>query len=151
MKRAASTAAMTVALTFSFGAMAATDEIDPRLRAANEAEVRAFLAADSSGLTSLWADTFVVNNPFGKLVTGPQVAAMVTSGGLRFSSLTRSIDYAHSYGDITILAGTETCGWAGKIPLAGQVSEVRFTSVWRRSQEGRWLEVARHADILPRH
>ena len=149
MKRVAAAATLIVALTLTFAATAATVEIDPGLRAANDAEVRAFLAADSSGLNALWADTFVVNNPFGKLVTGPQVAAMVTSGGLRFSSLTRSIAYAHDYGDITILAGTETCGWAGKSPLAGQVSEVRFTSVWRRSQKGRWLEVARHADILP--
>jgi ketosteroid isomerase-like protein len=131
--------------------MAVAEEVDPGLRAANDAEVRAFLAADAKGLDSLWADTFVVNNPLRKFVTGPQVLSMVSSGLLRFASLTRSIDYAHAYGDITILAGTETCGWAGKFPLAGQTSKVRFTAVWRRSPGGRWLEVARHADILPDH
>ncbi|MEO8811546.1 MAG: nuclear transport factor 2 family protein [Caulobacteraceae bacterium] len=149
MQRIAAAVALTLALTLSSSATAAADGVDPGLRAANDAEVRAFLAADAKGLSSLWADTFVVNNPLHKFVTGSQVLAMVTSGRLRFTSLTRSIDYAHAYGDITILAGTETCGWAGKVPLAGQISEVRFTSVWRRFPDGRWLEVARHADILP--
>ena len=149
MKRLVAAAALTVALATSSRVMAAPDGLEPGLRGANDAEVRAFLAADAQGLSSLWADTFVVNNPLGKFVTGPQVVAMVTSGGLRFSSLTRSIDYAHDYGDITILAGIETCVWAGKSPLAGQSSTIRFTSVWRRAEGGKWLEIARHADILP--
>jgi ketosteroid isomerase-like protein len=144
-------AAVVLALTLGWasGATAAVDELDSGLQAANDAEVNAFLAADTKALTSLWADTFVVNNPLGKFVAGPQVLGMVSSGMLRFASFTRSIDYAHSYGDVAILAGIETCGWAGRFPLAGQVSHVRFTSVWRRSSDGKWLEVARHADILP--
>jgi hypothetical protein len=73
----------------------------------------------------------------------------VSSGFLRSASFTRSIDYARSHGDITILAGTETRGWAGKFSLAGQISQVCFTSVWRRSPDARRLEVARHADIVP--
>lgn len=151
MQLIATAVTLTAALTLSSGAAAAVARIDPALQAANDAEVRAFLAADAKGLSSLWADTFVVNNPLRKFVTGPQVVAMVQSGVLRFASLTRSIDYAQAYGNITILAGTETCGWSGKFPLAGKTSEVRFTSVWRRSRNGRWLEVARHADILPDH
>lgn len=149
MRTLAAAVALTWALTLSSTATAAAEGIDPGLRAANDAEVRAFLAADAKALSALWADTFVVNNPLRKFVTGPQVIAMVTSGALRFATFTRSIDYAHAYGDITILAGTERCGWAGKFPLAGQTSVVRFTSVWRRARNGKWLEVARHADILP--
>jgi hypothetical protein len=149
VQRPAAISALTLALGVSFSAIAAPVALEPSLRSANDAEVLAFLAADARGLRSLWAETFVVNNPLGKFVTGPQVVAMVSSGGLRFSTLTRSIDYAHQYGDITILAGTETCGWAGKFPLAGKTSTVRFTSIWQHSRDGKWLEVARHADILP--
>lgn len=149
MQRIAAAVALTMTLSLTCGVKAAVEEIAPGLRAASDAEVRAFLAADAKGLSSLWDDTFVVNNPLGRFVTGPQVASMVTSGMLRFTSLTRSIDYTHAYGDIAILAGTETCGWAGKFPLAGKISTVRFTSVWRHSADERWLEVARHADILP--
>lgn len=149
MQSVAAAIAITLMLSLSCSAAAATEEMAPGLQAANAAEVRAFLAADAKGLNSLWDDTFVVNNPLGKFVTGPQVAAMVTAGVLRFTSLTRSIDYTHAYGDITIVAGTENCGWAGKFPLAGQTSKVRFTAVWRHSLDGKWLEVARHADIVP--
>ncbi len=151
MQRVAAAAALPLILSLSCSVAAATEEMPSGLQAANDAEVLAFLAADTRGLTSLWDDTFVVNNPLGKFVTGPQVASMVTSGVLRFTSLTRSIDYTHAYGDITILAGTETCGWGGKLPLAGQISKVRFTAIWRHVPDGRWLEIARHADILRDH
>ncbi|QYE33370.1 nuclear transport factor 2 family protein (plasmid) [Polymorphobacter sp. PAMC 29334] len=149
MQRVAAAIAMTMMLSLSCSVAAATEEMASGLQAANDAEVRAFLAADAKGLSSLWDDTFVVNNPLGKFVTGPPVAAMVTVGVLRFTSLTRSIDYTHAYGDITILAGTENCGWAGKFSLAGQTSKVRFIAVWRHLYNGKWLEVARHADIVP--
>lgn len=148
MRRVAAAVSLTAMLSLSCGARAATEEMTSGLQAANDAEVRAFLAADAKGLGSLWDDTFVVNNPLGRFVTGAQVEAMVASGALRFTSLTRSIEYTHAYGNITIVAGTESCEWAGKSPLAGQTTKVRFTAVWRQLSDGKWLEVARHADII---
>lgn len=148
---AAAMVSAALAIASPSGALAAVEGLDPALQAASDAEVRDFLAADDKGLASLWADTFVVNNPLRRFVTGGQVLGMVSSGGLRFAAFTRTIDYAHTYGDMAILAGSETCTWAGKFPLAGQTSHLRFTAVWRRSPSGEWREVARHADILPDH
>jgi hypothetical protein len=52
------------------------------------------------------------------------------------------------YGDTVIVAGNETVLWGGKMPTAGKTERLRFTAVWMK-QNGRWQEVARHANIIP--
>ena len=42
---------------------------------------------------------------------------------------------------------SETVVWAGKMPNAGKTSHLRFTGIWMR-QDGRWREIARHANII---
>ena len=118
------------------------------LRAASAREVAEFMAADTKGLADLWADTFVVNNPLNQLVTKPQVLGMVDSGMLRFTRYERTIEYVHAYGDIAVVAGAETVVWAGRMPLAGQQSHLRYMAVWRRGPGG-WREVARQANVIP--
>jgi hypothetical protein len=44
--------------------------------------------------------------------------------------------------------GAETVVWAGKMPMAGKTSHLRFTAIWMRKGAG-WQEVARHANIIP--
>ncbi len=118
------------------------------LRAVNAREVADFMSADAQGLEGLWADSFVVTNPLNQFVTKSQVVGMVSSGVIRFASYDRKIEYVRTYGDIAIVAGAEMVVWAGKMPMAGQSSHLRFTAVWQRSKTG-WREVARHANIIP--
>ncbi len=63
-------------------------------------------------------------------------------------SYERRIEYAHVYGETVILAGSETVVWGGRMPIAGKAQQLRFTAVWMK-QQGRWQEVARHANIVP--
>jgi len=72
---------------------------------------------------------------------------MIESGNLAVSSLDRQIEYVHVYRDTVIVAGSETAVWAGRMPIAGQTSHLRITSIWMK-QGGRWQEVARHANIM---
>ena len=131
--------------------VAASPEADESgLRDANAREVAAFMAVDAKALDAVWADGMVVTNPLNQFVTKSQVLGMVGSGVLRFASYDRKIEYIRTYGDIAIVAGAETVGWAGKMPMAGQSSHLRFTAVWQRSGSG-WREVARHANIIPGH
>jgi hypothetical protein len=118
------------------------------LRAANAQEVRGLLATDAKALGDLWADTLVVTNPFNQLVNRAQVLNLVASGVLAFSGYDRRIEYVHAYGDLAVVAGAEDVVWAGKVPLAGKTSHLRFTALWRRRGAG-WVEVARHANIIP--
>ncbi len=118
------------------------------IRAANAAEVSAILSGDQARLGALWADGFVVTNPFNTFVHKPQVMALMTSGVFRFSALERTIEYIHDYGDFAVVAGAETGVWAGKSPMTGKQSHFRFTAVWRHDAGG-WVEIARHANIVP--
>jgi ketosteroid isomerase-like protein len=143
-----SRAAVLLAASLVAGAARSAPGVDAEIRAVNAAEVRDFLTADAPALASLWADTFVVTNPLNRFVTKADVLGMVGSGMLRFSAYERSIEYVRAYGDIAVVAGAETVGWGGRMPLAGTSSHLRFTAVWRRTGDG-WREIARHANIVP--
>ena len=100
-------------------------------------------------MAQLWSDEFVVTNPFNQFLNKQQVLALVNSGTLAFSAYQRDIAYAHAYGRVVIVAGSETVVWAGKSPLAGQTSLLRYTAVWARHGDT-WQEVARHASMVAR-
>ncbi len=121
---------------------------DQEVRRLSAAELEAFLHKDPKSLASLWSDDFVVTNPLNKFVNKKQVLGMVESGFLVITSYDRQVEYARVYGDTVILAGSETVVWGGKMPNAGKTEHLRFTAIWMK-QDGRWQEVARHANILP--
>lgn len=120
---------------------------DSAVRALNAKEVRDFVMGDAGGLERLWADSFVVTNPLNQFVTKTQVLQMVDSGMLRFASYDRQVEYVRFYGNIAIVAGAETVVWAGKMPMAGKLSHLRFTAVWQLSGSD-WREIARHANVV---
>ena len=111
-------------------------------------ETDAFLHRDHDKLATLWSDDLVVTNPLNKLVSKREVLDMVHSGFLVITQYSRQIEYARQYDDIVILAGNEEVQWGGRMPKAGQVQQLRFTAVWKK-QQGRWQEIARHANIVP--
>jgi ketosteroid isomerase-like protein len=126
----------------------ADSQAEQQVRQASDEEVRAFLHKDARTIAQLWSDDFVVTNPLNKFVTKQQVLGMVESGFLVITSNERRIEYAHVYGDVVILAGSETVVWGGKMPNAGKTEQLRFTAIWMK-QQGRFREVARHANIVP--
>lgn len=121
---------------------------EAELRGLNVAEVAAFLHNDPAAMAQLWSDDFVVTNPLNKFVTKEQVLGMVRSGVLVITSYDRQIEYVRVYGDTAVVAGSEAVVWAGKMPNAGKSEHLRFTGLWMQ-QQGRWQEVARHANIVP--
>ncbi len=118
------------------------------VRKLNSEEVDAFLHNDPKTMASIWSDDLVVTNPLNKLVNKQQVLGMVTSGFLVITSYDRRIEYVRVYGDTVIVAGSETVMWGGKMPNAGKTEHLRFTGIWMK-QNGRWQEIARHANIVP--
>ena len=123
-------------------------QAEQAVRQASDQEVQAFLHKDPKAMAQLWSDDLVVTNPLNKFVTKQQVLGMVQSGFLVITSYDRGIEYARVYGDTVILAGRETVVWGGKMPNAGKTEQLRFTAIWMK-QQGRWQEVARHANIVP--
>jgi ketosteroid isomerase-like protein len=121
---------------------------EQEIRRLNTDEVNAFLHNDPKEMARLWSDDFVVTNPLNRFVNKQQVLGMVTSGFLIITSYERQIEYLHLYGDTAIVAGNETVVWGGKMPNAGKTEHLRFTAIWMK-QQGRWQQVARHANIIP--
>ena len=121
---------------------------EEEIRQLSAAEVEAFLKRDTAAMGRLWSDDFVVTNPLNQFVTKKQVLGMVESGFLIIKSFDRQLDYVKVYGDTAIVAGRETVVWGGKMPNAGRAEHLRITAVWMR-QQGRWLQVARHANVVP--
>jgi ketosteroid isomerase-like protein len=132
------------------GPPAAGDEklAEEQVRKLNQEEVEAFLHNDPTTMARLWSDDFVVTNPLNKLVTKTQVLGMVNSGVLVITSFQRTVEYVRVYGDTVIVAGSEAVVWGGKMPNAGRAEHLRFTAVWMKHQ-GRFQQVARHANIVP--
>ena len=128
-------------------ARADTAKEEAEIRKVNAQEVLALLASDRKTLKKLWHDDFHVTNPFNKFIDKKQVLDMVEEGMLAFSSLDRNVEYVRFYGDVAVVAGSETAVWAGKMPMAGKATMIRFTSVWV-DKGSTWEEVARHASIV---
>ncbi len=129
-------------------ASAAPGGAEEEVRKANVEEVEAFLHRDPKAMAQLWSDDFVVTNPLNKFVTKAQVIGMVSSGFLVITSYDRKIEYIKFYGETAIVAGAETVVWGGKMPNAGKTEHLRFTGIWMK-QQGRWQQVARHANVVP--
>ena len=121
--------------------------VQAELRRLNAREVEALLRNDLGTLRSLWSSDFVVTNPLNEFVHKREVIGLIESNILAFTSYDRQLEYVRIYGDTAIVAGRETVVWAGKMPNAGKTSHLRFTAVWMK-QDGRWQEVARHANIV---
>ena len=142
------TLTLTAAQAQSTAAAATGAQAEAEVRRLSDEEVQAFLGRDASALARLWSDDFVVTNPLNQLVTKPQVLGMVQAGVLIITSFDRQIDYLKVYGDTVVLAGRETVLWGGKMPNAGRTQHLRITAVWMK-QQGRWQQVARHANVVP--
>jgi uncharacterized protein (TIGR02246 family) len=111
-------------------------------------EVQAFLRRDAAAMARLWSDDFVVTNPLNRFLTKRQVLETVESGVLVITSFDRQVEYVKVYGDTVVLAGRETVLWGGKMPNAGRTEQLRITAIWM-NQQGRWQQVARHANVVP--
>jgi hypothetical protein len=121
---------------------------EAEVRRVNAKEVEAFLGKDSSTMEQLWSSDFVVTNPLNKFVTKRQVLGMVKSGVLVITSYDRQIEYLRVYNEVAIVAGNETVVWGGRMPNVGKTEHLRFTGIWMK-QQGRWQQVARHANVVP--
>jgi uncharacterized protein (TIGR02246 family) len=121
---------------------------EAEVRRLNKNEVDAFLHKDTKAMARIWSDDLVVTNPLNKFVTKKDILGMAESGFLVITSYDRRIEYLRVYGVMVVVAGSEEVVWGGQMPNAGKTEHLRFTAVWMK-QDGRWQEIARHANIVP--
>jgi ketosteroid isomerase-like protein len=112
-----------------------------------EDERAALEKKDIAVLERCFADEFVVTNPFNKFLNKQQVLDGVRADMISVNDFKRTLEYVRIYGDVAIVAGTETGVWGGKMPLSGQPVNLRITGVARKVN-GQWVEIARHASMI---
>jgi ketosteroid isomerase-like protein len=123
--------------------MSSTWEQD--IRACEERNRIAFLAADVAVLDRLWTDDFAVNSPINVINDKQKTLALLQAGRIRHSSLAAEIEHMSRHDDIVVVMGSDRV----TDPPDGVVSHRRFTNLWRR-EGGEWRCFARHANVVRR-
>ena len=121
--------------------MSSTWEQD--IRAREEENRVAFLAADLGTLDRLWTDDFAVNSPLNFVNDKPRTLALLEGGRIRHTSLTSEIELMTRHGDVVVVMGSDRV----TDPPDGTITHRRFTNLWRR-EGGAWRCFARHANVV---
>ena len=123
--------------------MSSTWEQD--IRACEEQNRVAFLAADVAVLDRLWTDDFAVNSPINVINDKQKTLALLQAGRIRHLSLASEIEHMSRHDDVVVVMGSDRV----TDPPDGVVTHRRFTNLWRR-EGGNWRCFARHASVVRR-
>lgn len=115
------------------------------IRAREEENGRAFLAADLPALDRLWTEDFLVNSPLNFVNDKPRTLALLEAGRIRHTSLTHDIEHMSRHGDVVVVMGSDRV----TDPPDGMITHRRFTNLWRL-EGGEWRCFARHANAIRR-
>lgn len=115
------------------------------VRAREEENRVAFLAADVAVLDRLWTDDFLVNSPLNFVNDKRRTLALLEAGRIRHTSFTFEIEHMACHGDVVVVMGRDRV----TDPPDDTISHRRFTNLWRLDG-GRWRCFARHANVVAR-
>jgi ketosteroid isomerase-like protein len=115
------------------------------IRAREEENRVALLAADVAAIDRLWTDDFAVNSPLNLVNDKRRTMALLEAGRIRHTSLTSEIELMTRHGDIVVVMGSDRV----TDPPDGTITHRRFTNLWRL-EEGEWRCFARHANAVRR-
>ena len=115
------------------------------IRAREEENRVAFLAADVAALDRLWTDDFSVNSPLNLVNDKRRTLALLEGGRIRHTSLTAEIEHIYRHADVVVVMGSDRV----TDPPDGTVTNRRFTNLWRL-EDGAWRCFARHANMVSR-
>ena len=109
-------------------------------------------ASDLAGLARLAHPNLRINAPGGRVLTREQFLANMLSGEIAAEGFERTTEDVTISADVAVVMGRETFTPAATSELGrtfgAKPLQRRFTNiyVW---QKGRWLWLARHANVLP--
>lgn len=119
------------------------------IRLLEEQERLGVLTRDIAVLEQVWSEELIVNAPSNQVSSDRKIVLnLVRQGKIHYSLFERRIEQLHINGDIAIVMGGETVQASGNTSQARQMSQRRFTHVWKK-EAGAWRLVARHANIIP--
>ncbi|TVQ06168.1 MAG: nuclear transport factor 2 family protein [Balneolaceae bacterium] len=102
----------------------------------------------TSSLLEIWSENYVVNNPYGNIVTPKDIIALMESGH-RFPTVKRFIENITFNQNIAIVMGKELQQPANMTENQDEWIPRRFTNVWIMSENG-WQLAARQSSVVIR-
>jgi hypothetical protein len=120
---------------------------EPAIRRLEELEINAVQRGDTVALLQLWSKDFVVNNPYGQVVTRPQILAFIRRGQIDYSTVQRLVEKVTVVDNVAIAMGREIVTPQRATAFAGQVETRQYTNVWLKTKAG-WRLTGRQASIV---
>ncbi len=122
-------------------------EIEREVRRLDAQEADAVLRGDFALVESLWADDFVVNNPFNAV--GFAREGRVRTGMTAYTAFERVAEAVAVRGEVVIVMGREAVVPKAPSSNAGRTVHRRYTNIWMKTATG-WKLSARHANVIAR-
>ena len=119
---------------------------EQEIRACEEENRVAFLAADVARLDRLWTEGFLVNSPLDLVNDKPGTLALLKAGRVQHTAYAIEIERMARHGDVVVVMGHDHVSGP---PDGGLTAHRRFTHLWRL-ERGTWRCFARHAHVVAR-
>jgi hypothetical protein len=132
---------------FSFNLLFAQNNSEKEIRRLELIEKEAMLKGDTMALYKIWHPKYVVNNPYGVVVTIPQISYLIKTGKIDYSSFDREIEKITFIDNVCIVMGKETTTPQNATENAGNIVVRRYTHTWMKNKNV-WSLVARQASIF---
>jgi ketosteroid isomerase-like protein len=115
--------------------------VEQAIRQLDNERIQAQINADAAALDRIYAVDFIGVGPSGTVRTKPQVISDLTSGNLKFQSITTDEVQVRIYENTVVETGLSTMVGQDKGKTVPR--DTRFTRVWVK-QQGHWRLVANH-------
>src|SRR5262245_66656051 len=115
---------------------------EQEIRAREEENRVAFLAADFATLDRLWTDDFAVNSPHNVVGDKARTMALLRSGRIRHTSMTAEIEHMSRHDNVVVVMGRNRVTDGPD----GTITHRRFTNLWRL-EGGTWRVFRRQASV----
>ncbi|SFM02676.1 nuclear transport factor 2 family protein [Rugamonas rubra] len=119
---------------------------EQQLAAVEEQLRRAMLASDVAQLDALIADQLVFTDHTGRRYSKQDDLAAHRSGVLRFTALEPSEQLLRIDGPVAIVSVRMRL--AGSFATAPFAADLRYTRLWRRTEQGGWRIIAGHSSAV---
>jgi ketosteroid isomerase-like protein len=123
----------------------ANGAIEQEIRRLDAREADAVLRGDFALVDALWADDFIVNNPFNRVGFGRE--GRVRVGMTTYTAFERVPESVAVRGDTVIVMGREVVVPKAPSANAGRTLHRRYTNIWIKTAGG-WKLSARHANVI---
>lgn len=131
-----------------FGNAFSQTATEDQIKLLENEEITAVLKHDYPTLEKIWAEDFMVNNPYNMVILGrAAVIDRMKEGIINYSGFEREIEKMMDLGNTVIVMGLETVLPKEGAPMAGQKVQRRYTNIWIL-EDGKWRIKARHANVI---